>query len=248
MRVHNNHGQHAVVLVCEHASATIPPRYNNLGLDEATARSHIAWDPGAAVTAQYLSKQLDAVLVEGALSRLVYDCNRPPESVSAMPERSEVFDIPGNKNLSTEEKQLRIDHCYEPFKNGVADILANHPVSPVLVTIHSFTPVYYGKKRSVEIGILHDDDHRLADAILDVAEGFHIERNQPYGPDDGVTHTLKLHGINNGLPNVMIEVRNDLISTDSQCQQLATHLERWISAALANMGSDQTPTDRVLPS
>ena len=165
-----------------------------------------------------------------------------------MPSRSEVFDIPGNRNLTDKAKQQRIESCYEPFKNGVADILANHPVEPVLVTIHSFTPVYHGEKRKVEVGILHDDDHRLADAILDVADGFQIERNQPYGPEDGVTHTLKLHGISNGLHNVMIEIRNDLLETDTQCQQLATHLERWLSAALSRLNNAAPSTDRAMQS
>ena len=248
MIVHNSHGQHPVVLVCEHASATIPPQYDNLGISAEAARSHIAWDPGAVVTARYLANQLDAVLVEGAISRLVYDCNRPPESPGAMPERSEIFDIPGNRNLSDKERANRISSCYEPFKNSVASILADHPSEPVLVTVHSFTPVYNGERRAVEIGILHDDDARLADAILDVAEGFCIQRNQPYGPEDGVTHTLKLHGIRNSLHNVMIEIRNDLLETDVQCQQMAAHLEHWLSTALTQPGNAASLTDQVLGS
>lgn len=88
----------------------------------------------------------------------------------------------------------------------------------ILVTMHSFTPVYKGKHRDVEIGLLHDDDARLADRLLQVAMNsglYVVQRNEPYGPKDGVTHTLKEHGLANGLLNVMIEVRNDLIREES---------------------------------
>ena len=56
---------------------------------------------------------------------------------------------------------------------------------PILVTVHSFTPVYHGKKRSVEIGILHDKDARFADAMLETANDHTnaiVRRNKPYGP------------------------------------------------------------------
>ncbi|WYK18796.1 N-formylglutamate amidohydrolase [Roseovarius sp. W115] len=79
VQVINPEGLHEVVLVCEHASAYIPPNFNNLGLDKQVATSHIAWDPGALETATAMSKHLNAVLVAGCVSRLVYDCNRPPK-------------------------------------------------------------------------------------------------------------------------------------------------------------------------
>jgi len=232
----NANAHHAVVLVCEHASAHIPARYNNLGLTAEVARSHIAWDPGAVATARFLSKSLDALLIESTVSRLVYDCNRPPESADAMPERSEVYDIPGNRNLSEQERQLRIDSVYRPFESQIAQSLGNHSSTPILVTIHSFTPVYNGHKREVDIGILHDDDSRLADAMLqavpDVLSGYTIKRNEPYGPDDGVTHTLKRHAVASNLFNVMIEIRNDLLASDAQCREAAAGIEQWLGSVL----------------
>lgn len=232
--VENAGGSNAVVLVCEHASAHIPARYNNLGLSAEAAISHVAWDPGAVATARHLSSQLDAVLVESAISRLVYDCNRPPDSADAMPERSEAYDIPGNKNLSRQERQLRIDTCYRPFTSTVAKSLSDHVTTPVLVTIHSFTPIYNGNRRELDIGILHDDDSRLADAMLDTVpdalSDFKIRRNEPYGPRDGVTHTLKMHGIANRLANVMIEIRNDLLASDKQCRDMAAGIAQWLSS------------------
>ena len=91
--------------------------------------------------------------------------------------------------------------------------------------MHSFTPVYFGKPRAVEIGILHDADARLADAMLAAAgPAYRTLRNEPYGPEDGVTHTLKEHGLSNGVPNVMIEVRNDLIQDEAGQRVVADYL------------------------
>ena len=79
-----------VLLVCEHASATIPQKFGTLGLLPEVLSSHAAWDPGALAVARLLSEKLDATLVYQRFSRLVYDCNRPPESPSAMPVKSEI--------------------------------------------------------------------------------------------------------------------------------------------------------------
>ena len=108
--------------------------------------------------------------------------------------------------------------------------------APAIVTVHSFTPIYHGKPRNVEIGILHDSDTRLADAMLAVASEFtdlNVERNEPYGPQDGVTHTLKEHGLAHGHPHVMLEIRNDLITTEAEQRQMAEMISNWLRAAMA---------------
>jgi len=240
--LHNADGKGQVLLVCEHASNRIPAALDNLGLDEAARLSHVAWDPGALAVAQEISQILDARLVASTVSRLVYDCNRPPEAPGAMPERSEVFDIPGNQNLTEAEKAARVATVYEPFRTLLAETIATSPTPPVLVTIHSFTPVYLGKQRDVEIGILHDSDTRLADAMLDLAPKhteLNARRNDPYGPEDGVTHTLKLHALPNGLMNVMIEVRNDLIATADQQRAVGKMLAELIADALTLIANNK---------
>ncbi len=211
----------------------MPADYDGLGLGEDALESHIAWDPGALETAQHLSAILDAPLVHSTVSRLIYDCNRPPDAVSAMPARSEETAVPGNSNLTAEEKARRVDRFYRPFEALLSKTLGDRPGTSVLVTIHSFTPVFRGQDRAVEIGILHDEDSRLADALLQVARGFRIERNAPYGPEDGVTHTLREHAVPRGILNVMIEIRNDLIATPEHCETMAQTLAGWLTKAIA---------------
>jgi predicted N-formylglutamate amidohydrolase len=236
---YNADGAGAVVLVCEHASNHFPEAFGDLGLGEAARQSHVAWDPGALAVALGLSKALDAPLVAGTVSRLLYDCNRPPEAESAMPIRSETFEIPGNETLTDAQRQARIAGIYRPFTSAVADILAarkQRGQMSVIITIHSFTPVYFGKSRDVEIGILHDDDARLADAMLAAASDLpsrRVERNAPYGPQDGVTHSLKLYGIANGLANVMIEIRNDLLRSAKDETDMTSEIFTLLRPALA---------------
>lgn len=236
--VDNPQGRGDVLLVCEHASRLLPASFGSMGLSEEALASHIAWDPGALAVSRLMARQLDAVLVYQRFSRLVYDCNRPPDSPGAIRDVSEVFRIPANENLSDSEKAARAKAIYFPFQNRIADEIAARAARgqpTVLVTVHSFTPVYFGAQRAVEIGILHDRDSRLADRMLDAAADtglYRIERNEPYGPADGVTHTLVLHAEPAGLLNVMIEIRNDLIADEAGQGVAADFLSGLLTEAL----------------
>ena len=232
--VENPQGGSPVVLVCEHASDFIPEQFEGLGLSSEAQKSHAAWDIGALTVARGLSKRLDAALVSGGVSRLVFDFNRPPSAKDAMPARSEIFEIPGNSGLTQAEREARTAAYYTPFRAALADQIASTK-APVLVTIHSFTPVYHGQERLVEIGVLHDRDSRFADAMLLTAQRhtpLRIERNQPYGPENGVTHTLIEHGLEPGHLNVMLEVRNDLIDTPERIEAMTEMLAAWLADAL----------------
>lgn len=236
--IQNPDGGSPVVLICEHAAHHIPANLQDLGLKPSDRFSHAAWDPGALAVSQHISEQLGAKLVASNVSRLVYDCNRPPDAPDAMPTKSELIEVPGNIGLTDAQRADRVAAYYTPFRDAVCQTLADTQ-TPVLVTIHSFTPVYHGKTRDVEIGILHDTDTRLADAILAQAAGAAqiVQRNQPYGPQHGVTHTLKEHGIKPGHLNVMFEVRNDLIATAAQQATIAAMLSNWIAAALDDLNA-----------
>lgn len=226
-----------VVLVCEHASNAIPPPFGDLGLDVVATRSHAAWDPGALGVARQIRWFLDADLVAGSVSRLLYDCNRPPDAPSAMPEQSEKYEIPGNRNLSEAERADRTRAIYTPFSSALTEILDERGVG-FLVTIHSFTPIYNGAPRECEIGVLHDADSRLAEALLAAvpAKFSHkIELNVPYSATDGVTHTLRTHALPRAWPNVMLEIRNDLIETERQQEKMASHIAGLLAAAMYNL-------------
>ena len=238
VEVVNPQGPAKILLVCEHASKRLPLALGTLGLDAEALESHIAWDPGAAAVAEGLAARLDATLVLQRFSRLAQDCNRPPEAEDAMPARSEAYEIPGNRDLTAAARQARSAAIYAPFHDKITALLdARQAQAPVLVTIHSFVPRYLGRQRSVELGILHDSDTRLADALLAGAlKGLDIRRNQPYGPEDGVTHSLQRHALPRGLLNVMIEIRSDLIPDDDSQAVMAERLAAWLTQALGEIG------------
>lgn len=226
-----------IVLVCEHASNLIPPRWGDLGLSPDQCRAHIAWDPGALGLARGLAHRLDAVLIHAPVSRLVYDCNRAPDMAGAMPSRSEVHDIPGNAAISAEERLARTQSVYLPFHNAAHGLIAERIARgqrPVIVTIHSFTPVYFGQSRSVEFGVIHDADPSYAKAILAAAQAttnLRAELNAPYSAADDVTHSLRVLATPYGLPNAMLEIRNDLIGSPEAEEAMAEAL-----APVLNMG------------
>ncbi len=233
VEVLNAGGSARIVVVCEHASHHIPEEFQNLGLTRSDQESHAAWDPGAFPVARMMSQRLDAPLVASCVSRLVYDCNRPPNAADAMPARSEIIDVPGNAQLTQADRAARAARFYKPFCDTLRQTLQNK-ADAMVVTVHSFTPVYHGKPRNVEIGVLHDADTRLADAMINCAEKHTrhvVRRNAPYGPQDGVTHTLKVHALPQNRPNVMLEVRNDLIATPSTQAAMADMLSGWLEEA-----------------
>jgi predicted N-formylglutamate amidohydrolase len=233
-------GAAPIVLVCEHAACEIPAELDGLGLDDAARRAHVAWDIGAAALARRLSERLEAPLVSGGVSRLVYDCNRPFSAPDCIPEKSELFVIPGNRDLDAAARQARHESIHDPFHRALAETCSSQtrrcgqPIT--LITVHSFTPVFMGVHRDVEIGFLHHDDPTLAEAALaaEAVQGvYRTALNQPYAASDRVTYTLARHGEIEGRRAVMIEVRNDLIETDEAAERMGDHLCGTLTRALA---------------
>jgi predicted N-formylglutamate amidohydrolase len=249
--VENATGKGDVVLICEHAGRLLPESLGSLGIDAEAMSAHIAWDIGAAGLAHALSKQLDAPLILQRYSRLVFDCNRVFDAVDAIVSESDSVVIPQNCNLSHKDRLERYDLVYTPFENAIGQVIddcARQGRQPAIICIHSFTPIFNGQQRSLDLGVVHDGgDARLADCFLDLAKKgreFSVARNQPYAPRDGVTHTLVKHGVQRNLLNVMFEVRNDLILDDDGQQQWAQHLGALITEALT-LHSENTNASNI---
>ncbi len=246
----NPKGPGPFLIVCDHASNRIPASLGTLGLGHDVLVSHAAWDPGAYGVASKLARLLDAPLVAAAFSRLVYDVNRPPESAEAIRTVSEIYDVPGNLGLTGDQRASRARAVYDPYHAHIAELIEARIArgeTTALVAIHSFTPVYHGQKRDVQLGILHDSDPRLADALLECAPRFTalaIARNRPYGPEDGVTHTLAKQAIPRGLLNAMIEIRNDLIASEGEQARIAEALAAMLRCALETAANIEAGTDR----
>jgi predicted N-formylglutamate amidohydrolase len=219
VRIFNADSIGPLIILCDHASNFLPREFGTLGLSRSDLKRHIAWDPGAARVARLMARRLDAALIESGVSRLVADCNRAIEAADLIPVLSESTVIPGNKGLSDDERAGRIALAHAPFHEAVEKILISHLVqgrAPALVSVHSYSPIFLGVTRPWHIGIIHDDDERLAAPLLAALSripGVTAAANQPYSPADGVYYSLERHARNRDLPCAMIEIRNDEILT-----------------------------------
>ena len=89
----NAAGRSPFLLTCDHYGRLIPRALGDLGVSAAEMERHIAWDIGIAGVAEQLAKTLDAHLVAQRYSRLVIDCNRPPQAGSSIPLMSEALRV-----------------------------------------------------------------------------------------------------------------------------------------------------------
>jgi predicted N-formylglutamate amidohydrolase len=234
-------GQVPVVLVCEHAGRVVPRVLGRLGLPEQAFERHIAYDLGAAGLARELALRLDAPLALQPYSRLVCDCNRRPEVPSFAPEISEDTVIPGNLGLSPQARQARTLAIFEPFHHGVRALvderLRQHG-RIAFITIHSFTPVFLGVRRELEVGLLFNRDCRLADAVgqrLRRQADLRVVDNEPYRMDDESDYTVPVHAERRGLPYLELEIRNDLLATAEARRLWAERLAEALRPALAEV-------------
>src|SRR6195952_2325389 len=164
VREYNDSGRSPFLLTCDHYGRLIPQVLGDLGLPESELVRHIAWDIGIAGVAEMLSKHLDAHLIAQRYSRLVIDCNRPPGAVSSIPLVSEATPIPGNQGIARDAAELRRRAIFDPYHHHIREAIdrrLRQNIPTVLVSMHSFTPVYAGIARPWHIGTLHQSDTRL---------------------------------------------------------------------------------------
>ncbi len=233
----NPDGRSPVVLVCEHASNRIPAALGDMGLQQQHRQSHIAWDIGAEAVARAMAARLDAVLFVQNYSRLICDCNRKTSVGDFIPLLSESVSIPGNAGLTGVEREARTAEIFTPFHAAVAaevDRRMTRHNRVILVTIHSFTPRFNGVDRPWHIGVLFNRSRELPGRIIDLLRRdtrYFIGENQPYSMSDETDYTIPVHGEAHGLPCAEIEIRNDLVQTAAQQEEMARLLGRIITEA-----------------
>ena len=228
----NAAGRSPFLLACDHYGRLLPRRLGDLGLPPSELTRHIAWDVGIAGVADRLSKQLDAHLVAQRYSRLVIDCNRPPQAPSSIPRISEATTIPGNQGLAHAAMTTRRRAIFDPYHRRIDEIIDRRlrdGVATVLVALHSFTPVYAGIARPWHVGTLYHCDTRLPPLLLKHLRGdpdLVVGDNEPYAVSDDTDYTIPVHGEARGLMNSGIEIRQDLLADPAGQQQWADRLAR----------------------
>lgn len=245
----NPSGAAQIVVICDHAKRIVPQRLGDLGLPPEAFEKHIAYDIGAADAARYLAGALNAVAVLSGFSRLVIDPNRQLHDAGSIPERSDGIQVPSNQGLTDLERKRRQEQCFFPYHNTVTekiDAVWARKGPPAVLSIHSCTDVMNGTKRPWEIGVLYDDDARIAHPLIDVLRqqnpDLTIGDNQPYSGKDPSTYSIYAHGINRGIPHVGIEIRQDLIGTKERSEHWAEILHKAFAVVLADAALFQAMT------
>lgn len=219
VEVLNAGGRMPLVLICDHAGRAIPRSLGSLGVSAPDLGRHIAYDIGAAAVTRLLAEHLDAPAVLAVYSRLVIDCNRAPGHPQSIIEVSDGTAIPGNKDLSDADAEARIDSIFWPYHRAVSTTITRHwrrlGVPPGVFSVHSFTPRFKGEDRPWDAGVLWNRDSRIAMPLMEILgalDGLKIGDNLPYSGVE-TAYTIDIHGVVAGLPNCVIELRQDQVDT-----------------------------------
>ncbi|HTB04064.1 MAG TPA: N-formylglutamate amidohydrolase [Bradyrhizobium sp.] len=229
---HNAAGRSPFLLTSDHYGRIIPGRLGDLGLPAGELVRHIAWDIGISGVAEALSSHLGAHLIAQRYSRLVIDCNRPPAAASSIPRISEATIIPGNDGITREAAEMRRRQVFDPYHRRIdeaIDARLRDRLPTVLISLHSFTPVYAGVARPWHIGTLYQRDTRLPSLLLKLLRAepnLVVGDNEPYAVSDETDYTIPVHGEKRGLMNTGIEIRQDLIAEPAGQREWAERLAR----------------------
>jgi len=248
VREYNADGRSPFLLTCDHYGRLIPRALGDLGLPESELVRHIGWDIGIAGVAEMLSQHLDAHLIVQRYSRLVIDCNRPPHVASSIPRISEATTIPGNEGIAREAKEVRRAEIFDPYHHRIDEVIdarRHNNLPTILLSLHSFTPIYAGIARPWHIGTLYQRDKVLPPLLLQALRAepdLVVGDNEPYAVSDQTDYTIPVHAEARGLMNTGIEIRQDLISDQAGEKAWADRLARIFAEIEATLR-----TQTILP-
>ena len=196
------------VLTCEHASNQLPSPWSWSDDDVWLRDQHWAYDIGAAALTRSLAAETGAPAVLARFSRLLIDPNRPPDSATLC--RTTADGKPVQLNAQVDDLPARMRY-WSAYHDAVASQVEASS-APVVFAIHSFTPVYEGQRRQLEVGVLFDREEDLAGSLVALlrADGLQVKRNEPYSGKAVMIYAAERHASACGKGALEIEVRQDL--------------------------------------
>ncbi|MDP1668413.1 N-formylglutamate amidohydrolase [Phaeovulum sp.] len=215
----NPGGSFPCLLVCDHASADVPPEFGSLGLAVEDLRRHIGVDIGIAQVVRALAVLLDAPAVLARQSRLLIDCNRwiaDPESIAC---ESDGIRVPANRQLDQAARSERQDRFFWPYHRAINKALetmqARHP-APLFLALHSCSRQLGAETRNIDGGTFWHESNKMSSALIDVLSrerALVLADNAPYSGFRGTSFTLDYHTWGTGLDACGFEIVNDEILT-----------------------------------
>ena len=226
-----------LLLLCDHASNALPAAYGKLGLPASQLARHIGYDIGAAALTRRLAARFDAPAILTTFSRLLIDPNRGADDPTLVMRLSDGAIIPGNARADAAEIAYRRTTYWQPYRDAISariEAMSAAGPTPVVLSMHSYTPCWKGVPRPWEIGILWDTDPRLAMPLMGalLTAGFSVGDNEPY---DGALEgdTLDEEVTRRGIAGLLIEIRQDLIADRASAEAMADRLTDAMRSVLA---------------
>ena len=226
--IYNASGKAPLLVGCDHAENRIPESLSNLGLEPRHLESHIALDVGAKQVSMLLSEMFDAPLIMAGYSRLVVDLNRYPDDPSIILEDSDGIPIPGNIGIDEPSRQERIDTIFDPYHKKYAQMakqMTERHDNPLLLALHSFSPVCGRQQRPWHYGVMWDEyPGNVKQQMLDGFSRFDdliIGDNKPYAGHSPQGYAHVEHGHRNRMRVALLEIRQDLISQPEDHERCA---------------------------
>jgi predicted N-formylglutamate amidohydrolase len=201
-----------VFVTCEHASERLPEPWRWPDADLRLVGTHWASDLGAADLAREYAARVGTVAVLSRFSRLLCDPNRAEHEPSLFRDVAERAPVHLNRDLPAHERERRLATYHRPFHAAVARELERRAGLHTLLSMHSFTPLYEGQPRALEVGVLFDREDALGEQLVRAFDraGFRVAPNEPYSGKEGLIHSASFHADRFGLRAVELEVRQDL--------------------------------------
>lgn len=236
------------IITCEHAGNKIPDGYEHLFKDsDDILMSHRGWDPGAYHIAEYLSQRLQCNLHSCSFTRLLIEANRSLHHDQLFSEYS--------RNLSDIVKTALIEEIYTPYRRAVEDQIAVSPKPVVHLSIHSFTPIWHGVTRMVDIGLLFDPS-RFSEVnfcsaykanLENLLPGMLIKNNEPYqGIDDGFATYLRTRYGAEEYAGIELEINQKYVGTEELGKIQAALVDALPYTSISDLKSGRQ-TDHVRP-
>lgn len=225
----------------DHAGRRIPRRLGSLRLSEQELSTHVAWDLGVAELGRRLSERLDAFLILHNYSRLVIDANRPPGAPDSIPTLSERTRIAANEGLSAAEAHQRFEEVFQPYHRRIGEELDARQARAfpsVLVSLHSFTPIYLDTVRPWHVGVLFGRDPHLGRLVGEELRRdgeLVVGENEPYAVSDDTDYTILVHGEQRRIPHVELEIRQDLLMCEADLQIWSERIGDVLEGALPKL-------------
>jgi len=210
-----------LLISCEHAGNEVPEEYTHLFEDDPeTLQTHRGIDIGALNLTNTIAQEMGQRPYIHTITRLLVDLNRSVQSPTLFSEFTE------EEPISVREDIFK--NYYRPHRKKVEkriEQIIDNGNRALHVGIHTFTPVWNGSARDVDVGFLFDPTRAAEQefcgywhqALSEQMPKLRLRMNQPYrGTMDGFTTYLRRNYSDNRYAGMEIEVSQRFPSSEPE--------------------------------